>query len=176
MRWINEIKKKSKPGSHWHVLLDAAAYVPTQPLDLSEYPVDFVALSFYKIFGYPTGLGALISRIDAIDTLEKVFWAGGSVALSTSKDDFHVLKCRPSDRLEDGTVAFLDIISLEHGFKLLESLGGVSSIQKHVMSLTEWLYRRLLNMRHSNGARMLKIFGKHQYPNSKEVQGKLNYY
>lgn len=29
-------------------MLDAAAYVPTQPLDLSQVPVDFVDLSFYK--------------------------------------------------------------------------------------------------------------------------------
>jgi molybdenum cofactor sulfurtransferase len=30
------------------VLLDAAAFVPTQPLDLAETPADFVDLSFYK--------------------------------------------------------------------------------------------------------------------------------
>ncbi len=41
----------------WDVLLDAAAYVPTNRLDLSRWHPDFVALSFYKMFGWPTGVG-----------------------------------------------------------------------------------------------------------------------
>ena len=48
-----------------YTLLDAAAYVPHAALDLTETPFDFVAISFYKMFGYPTGLGALIVRHDA---------------------------------------------------------------------------------------------------------------
>ena len=39
----------------WCVLLDAASLVATSPLDLSKISPDFVAISFYKIFGYPTG-------------------------------------------------------------------------------------------------------------------------
>ena len=35
----------------WDVLLDAAAFVPTNRLDLSRWHPDFVALSFYKMFG-----------------------------------------------------------------------------------------------------------------------------
>lgn len=58
-----------------------------------------------------------------------MFWGGGSVALATSADDFHVLKCRPSERMEDGTVAFLDIASLRHGFNLMQNLGGIGAIQ-----------------------------------------------
>ena len=52
----------SSKGHKWKVLLDAAAFAPTQPLDLSQFPADFVAVSFYKMFGYPTGLGALLVR------------------------------------------------------------------------------------------------------------------
>ena len=50
----------------YHVLLDAAAFVPTHPLSLRARPADFVALSFYKMFGYPTGVGALVARRDAL--------------------------------------------------------------------------------------------------------------
>jgi molybdenum cofactor sulfurtransferase len=46
----------------WKVLLDAAAFAPTQPLDLTAFPADFVAVSFYKMFGFPTGLGAMLVR------------------------------------------------------------------------------------------------------------------
>ena len=44
---------------HWYVLLDAAALLTTSTLDLSRHKPDFVVLSFYKMFGFPTGLGTL---------------------------------------------------------------------------------------------------------------------
>jgi molybdenum cofactor sulfurtransferase len=72
LRWVEGIKAKSTAAVEWKVLLDAAAYVPTQPLDLSQVPADFVSLSFYKMFGYPTGLGALLVRVDAAELLQKV--------------------------------------------------------------------------------------------------------
>jgi molybdenum cofactor sulfurtransferase len=54
LRWIQQIKAKSTDKAQWRVLVDAAAYVPTQPLDLRKVNPDFVSLSFYKMFGYPT--------------------------------------------------------------------------------------------------------------------------
>ena len=65
-----------------------------------------------------------------------MFWGGGSVALATSADNFHVLKCRPSERFEDGTVNFLDIAALRHGFALLSNMGGIRAIQ--VRALAGW--------------------------------------
>jgi molybdenum cofactor sulfurtransferase len=44
------------------VLVDAAAFSCHSLLDLSKYPADFVTVSFYKLFGYPSGLGALIVK------------------------------------------------------------------------------------------------------------------
>ena len=35
----------------WDVLLDAAAFAPTNRLDLSAVRPDFVSISFYKMFG-----------------------------------------------------------------------------------------------------------------------------
>jgi selenocysteine lyase/cysteine desulfurase len=46
----------------WLVLVDAAALAANTPIDLTKYPADFVVTSFYKIFGYPTGIGALLVR------------------------------------------------------------------------------------------------------------------
>lgn len=54
------------------VLLDAAAYLPTHELDLTTHPADFVVASFYKMFGYPTGLGALVLRTEHVLQLNKV--------------------------------------------------------------------------------------------------------
>jgi molybdenum cofactor sulfurtransferase len=53
----------------WDVLLDAAAYVPTNRLDLTRWHPDFVAMSFYKMFGWPTGIGCLLARRDALAKL-----------------------------------------------------------------------------------------------------------
>lgn len=78
-----------------------------------------------QVFGYPTGLGALIVRTEDLDILHKVFWGGGSVSLASSDVDFHIFKNRPTSKFEDGTVAFLDIISLRHGFNMIDRLGGM---------------------------------------------------
>ena len=66
----------------WDVVLDAAAFVPTNRLDLSAYRPDFVAVSFYKLFGYPTGIGALIARRPALARLRRPWFSGGTVLLS----------------------------------------------------------------------------------------------
>ena len=50
-----QVHSKSTRHHKWLVVVDAAAYASTHPLDLSKYPADFVPLSFYKMFGYPTG-------------------------------------------------------------------------------------------------------------------------
>lgn len=47
------------------------------------------ALSYYKIFGYPTGLGALLVRRDALPLLRKRFFGGGTVAVSVADADYH---------------------------------------------------------------------------------------
>jgi len=61
-------------GSHERtlVLLDAAAYLPSHELNLTRHPADFVVASFYKMFGYPTGLGALVLRTEHVPQLNKV--------------------------------------------------------------------------------------------------------
>lgn len=59
--------KPCRSGSktrQWHVLLDAASFVSTARLDLSATKPDFVCVSFYKLFGLPSGVGALLVRKD----------------------------------------------------------------------------------------------------------------
>ncbi len=52
---VVQIHAKSTPNHRWLVVLDAAAYVPTHPLDLSAVHPDFVPISWYKVFGFPSG-------------------------------------------------------------------------------------------------------------------------
>src|SRR5205085_6847584 len=86
----------------YRVLLDAAALVPTSRLSLRAVPADFVALSFYKMFGYPTGLGALIARHDALDRLRRPWFSGGTVEFVSVHHAAHLLK-DGVEAFEDGT-------------------------------------------------------------------------
>ena len=65
MEWISEVQngrlgRMTLGEGRCYVLLDAACLVSTSPLDLGCYKPDFVTLSFYKMFGYPTGLGIFL--------------------------------------------------------------------------------------------------------------------
>lgn len=70
------------------MLLDAAAFAPTQRLDLYKYKPDFVTLSFYKMFGFPTGLGALIVRNDMTNFMRKRYFGGGTVVYASEESQF----------------------------------------------------------------------------------------
>ena len=46
-----------------YILIDGSKFVGLDIINLSKYPlIDYFVLSFYKIFGYPTGLGCLIAK------------------------------------------------------------------------------------------------------------------
>jgi selenocysteine lyase/cysteine desulfurase len=141
----------------YHVLLDAAAFVPAHPLSLRTYPADFVAVSFYKMFGYPTGVGALVARREALACLARPWFAGGTIDYASVQLLRHQL--RPlQDGFEDGTANFLDIAALEHGFAFRERV-GLSRVTTHVMELTGELIAGLLELRHPGGSPATRIYG-----------------
>ena len=63
----------------YYTLMDAAALAPTSVVSLAETPVDAMAVSFYKMFGYPTGVGALVVKESLLEMLERPWFAGGTV-------------------------------------------------------------------------------------------------
>ncbi|KAI0566843.1 Pyridoxal phosphate-dependent transferase [Gracilaria domingensis] len=144
-------------GRNVRVLLDAAAYAPTSELDLSVVDADFVPLSFYKMFGYPTGIGALIVRKDAMQMLRKQWFAGGTVKFVSVSADLHVLH-DGVDAFQDGTVDFLSFPAVVNGLRFLSKI-GMSNITKQVSSLTHQLLHHLHGMRYANGRRMTVIYG-----------------
>ena len=93
--WIENIKNgcldaHMRSESNWFTLLDAACFVATNDLNLSIFKPDFVCLSFYKLFGYPTGIGALLVKNDRADVLKKVYYGGGTVDVVLSSKMHHV--------------------------------------------------------------------------------------
>ena len=81
----------------WRVPLDAAAFAPTNRLDLKAAKPDFVVVSFYKMFGYPTGVGCLIVRNETLAALERPWFAGGTVNFASVHGRRRVL--RPARRV-----------------------------------------------------------------------------
>ena len=73
----------------WDVLLDAAAYVPTNRLDLGVWHPDFVAISFYKMFGWPTGVGCLLARQDALAKLDRPWFSGGTIVAAFVQREYY---------------------------------------------------------------------------------------
>jgi len=152
LEWIAEAHAKG-----WDVLLDAASFVPTNRLDLSRWQPDFVAVSFYKMFGYPTGIGCLIARKSAMKKLRRPWYAGGTITFSSVVALDHYLTPGPAG-FEDGTVNYLNIPAIEIGLKWLESI-GLDQIHTRVMCLTGWLIDQLLALHHSNGRPLIRLYG-----------------
>jgi selenocysteine lyase/cysteine desulfurase len=160
LRWIERAQ-----ASGWTVLLDAAAYVPTNRLDLSAWHPDFVAISFYKMFGYPTGVGALLARRSALAGLRRPWFAGGTISVASVRGDRHYLADGES-AYEDGTLNFLGIPAVKIGLEHLEAV-GLETIHERVRHLTRWLIDGLLALRHGNGKPLVKLYG----PAGSEARG-----
>ena len=157
LAWIAQAQ-----AAGYDVLLDAAAFAPSNRLDLSRWHPDYVALSFYKIFGYPTGIGALLVRKPALAKLRRPWYAGGTITFSSVRaeaapgEGFY-LTPGPAG-FEDGTVDYLGIPAVGIGLDHISSV-GIETIHTRVMCLTGWLLDALGALRHSNGAPVVRIYG-----------------
>jgi selenocysteine lyase/cysteine desulfurase len=160
------IEKAHQQG--WDVLLDAAAYVPTNALDLKKVKPDFVSMSFYKMFGYPTGIGCLLIKKSKFETLQKPWFAGGTVDMVGVVDKKHWL-INDHERYEDGTINYLDIPAVKIGLDYLTGI-GMHRITDRVSCLSEVLYKELSDLKHANGQALVQIHGP---KNRKNVGGTL---
>jgi selenocysteine lyase/cysteine desulfurase len=152
LEWIPAAQERG-----WDVLLDAAAFTPTNRLDLSQWHPDFVSQSFYKIFGYPTGIGCLIARRAALAKLRRPWFAGGTITVASVQGDKFYL-AEGESAWEDGTPDFLALPAVAFGFQYIASI-GIDTIHTRVKSLTGWLINQLVDLRHSNGALLARIYG-----------------
>ena len=139
------------------VLLDAAAFAPTHPLSLRACPAAFTVVSFHKLFGYPTSVGALIARRDALAPLRRPWFAGGTIAYASVGADVHRLH-RGHAGFEDGTADFLGIAALAPGFALLDEV-GLPRLAAHAADLTRHLLAALTALHHTSGAPLVQLYG-----------------
>lgn len=152
LEWIDKAHSNG-----WDVLLDAAAFAPTNKLDLSKWKPDYVPLSFYKVFGYPTGVGCLIALKSSLAKLRKPWFAGGTITVASVQGDKYYL-AEGEAAFEDGTVNYLSLPAIEIGLKMITEI-GIETIHERVMCLIGWLLENLLALKHSTGTPIIRIYG-----------------
>ncbi|MCB0966462.1 MAG: aminotransferase class V-fold PLP-dependent enzyme [Ilumatobacter sp.] len=149
----------------WDVLVDMAAFAPTNRVDIAAVRPDFAAFSFYKLMGFPTGIGCLLIRKERLHTLHRPWFAGGTITIASVQGDGYYLHDDEAG-FEDGTVDYLNIPAVETGLRHLERI-GVDATHERVANLTEWLLDALTSLRHSNGEPLVQVFG----PTTTEARG-----
>ncbi len=152
LEWIEKAHAQG-----WDVLLDAAAFAPTNRLDLSVYKPDFVPISFYKMFGFPTGVGALIARKAVLSKLHRPWFAGGTITVASVQGEKHYMAQAPA-AFEDGTLDYLNIPAVKDGLDYLDGI-GIETIHERVLCLTGWMLSKLIGFQHSSGKPLVKIYG-----------------
>jgi molybdenum cofactor sulfurtransferase len=160
LHWV-----KQAHDQNWDVLLDVAAFVPTSKLDLSEIKPDFVSLSFYKIFGYPTGIGCLLVKKTKFNKLKKPWFAGGTITLSAVSYNSFFLKPN-HESFEDGTINYLDIPAIVNGLNFISEI-GMENISNRIEELSQLVLCELEKLKHDNGKSLVKLYG----PKNNENRG-----
>lgn len=160
--------------------LDTASYTSTSFLNLKEYKPDFLVVSFYKMFGFPTGIGALIIRkTDATKKClnAKQYFGGGTVSMALiddsqicfknctlkQKGQSQIINDNFHEFFEDGTLSYLQVIGLNLAidkFYQLTFNRGFSIIEKYVARLTEYCLAKLDSLKHYNNTKLVEIYRK----------------
>ena len=149
---IDEARRKG-----WRVLLDAASYLPTAELRLDEVRPDFLTLSLYKIAGYPTGVGALIARKDALAGLTRPWFSGGTVRWASVQHQRHRLADAP-EGFEDGTPSFLAAAAVAPALAAIQAVDR-NRLARHLRHLTQLLLDGIASLTHGSGAPLVRVHG-----------------
>ncbi|MBE3045105.1 aminotransferase class V-fold PLP-dependent enzyme, partial [Candidatus Bathyarchaeota archaeon] len=161
--WPGRLRKSALDAhTNTYTLLDAAALASTAQLDLSnaDDAPDFVALSFYKIFGFPD-LGALLVRRELGPMLQRrKYFGGGTVEMVLNGMQWHSLHAEnPHEYLEDGTLPFHNIIALGHAMAAHERLyTSQRLVSQYTARLAKYLYESMASLRHADGTPLCVIY------------------
>jgi selenocysteine lyase/cysteine desulfurase len=133
--------------------LDAAAFLANDQLDLSQVKPDFVPISFYKLFGFPTGVGALVIHRRMFTKLHKKWFTGGPIMLVSVQRDFFVPDARGATRYEDGSPNFGMIGAVKNGLDFLNSLGG--DRKAHAVAIANDVWDILYETKENSNAQII---------------------
>ncbi|KAJ7195738.1 PLP-dependent transferase [Mycena haematopus] len=132
----------------FHTVLDAAALAPNSDISLTDYPVDAIAVSFYKMFGFPTGVGALIAKKSFLRKLRRPWFAGGNIEVVQVPGTIVTLSPELHEQFEDGTINFLSLLAVWDGLRFLSAY--MPFLPLRLSSLLHYLASSLSELRHDN--------------------------
>ncbi|TFK65561.1 PLP-dependent transferase [Pluteus cervinus] len=143
----------------YHTLLDAAALAPTSTFSLTDCPVDAMAISFYKMFGFPTGVGALVVRKDFLAQLQRPWFAGGTVSVVQVPGTIFTRAQEIHERFEDGTINYLTLPAITDGLRFLSAY--LPFLPLRLSSLLHYLIVSLSALRHdTTGGPVVRILSR----------------
>ena len=151
LEWIPEPGRPAGPSS-WTAPPSCRRTASTSPSGSRTS-----SRSRYKLLGYPTGVGCLVARREALAGLRRPWFAGGTIATVSVQGDWHTLADGEA-RFEDGTLNYLALPAVEQGLALVEGI-GIGTIHTRVRCLTEWLLDELAALRHANGRAAVQLYG-----------------
>ncbi|KAJ7358440.1 methyltransferase type 11 [Mycena albidolilacea] len=132
----------------YHTVLDAAALAPTSDISITDYLVDAMAVSFYKMFGFPTGVGALIAKKSFWRHLQRPWFAGGNVDVVQVPGKILTLSSEPHEQFEarDGTLNYLSLLAVTDGLRFLSAYMPFMPLR--LSCLLHYLVASLSELRH----------------------------
>ncbi|CAA7260515.1 unnamed protein product [Cyclocybe aegerita] len=143
----------------YHTVVDGAALAPTSVVSLADYPIDAMAVSFYKMFGYPTGVGALIVKKDFLSQLKRPWFAGGTVDVVQVPGNIVTRARLPHEQFEDGTINYLQLPAITDGLRFLSAY--LPFLPLRLSSLLLYLTSALSKLRHdTTGRPVVQILSK----------------
>ncbi len=147
---INMLRKKY----NGYILLDIAKGITEHNINLEQEP-EFLVFSYYKLFGYPTGLGALVIHKKMLDVVNKQYFGGGTYDWVIAEK--HMYKPRETIKsFEDGTSNFLALALLEQS--LPRYINNRSTITSTMRSLTEYARIKLSKAKYFNNENIFKCY------------------
>ncbi|KAF5318353.1 hypothetical protein D9611_014230 [Ephemerocybe angulata] len=140
----------------YNVLVDAAALAANSTISLSKNPyVDAMAISFYKMFGFPTGVGALVIKKEFLAKLKRPWFAGGTVDFVKAPGEGVIWAEDIHEQFADGTINYLSLPAITYGLQFLS--GYLPVLPLRLSCLLHHLTDSLLQLRHPNGNAVVRI-------------------
>ena len=158
--WIERAQARG-----WDVLLDAAAFVPTQPPRPRPAQAGLRRPLVLQDVRLPDRRRLPDRAPGRAGPAAPPWFAGGTIAVASVLADRHSL-AEGEAGFEDGTINYLGLPAVEIGLRHLESI-GIETIHERVRCLAGWLLDRLPALRHGNGQPLVRLYG----PATTEARG-----
>ncbi|KAG2173863.1 hypothetical protein INT43_005283 [Umbelopsis isabellina] len=144
-------------------IVDIAALATTSRVSINSIKADAAVVSFYKLFGYPTGLGALIMKQKFAQKLRRPYFGGGTIETVQVPGNNVTMTEGPSRSTykiftsQDGTTNFLALPAVIYGLRFMDE--HIDKLEVRVRTLIDFTRQALSIIRYKNGIRLVTIHG-----------------